>query len=255
MIRTIARPMLASVFVWNGVETLREPQKHLASTEALLSSLRKALPAEYRDALPKNPQLVTQGLAGAKVISAVLFGLGKMPRLSATVLSLTQLVSLLENTPLGRGDNKSQEEARTGLLTDTALLGALAIIAQDTEGKPGLRWRADQASKKVAKASKKAGERVQAALPTAQEQESLAKDLGEQAQNFVADASVKAEKLIEDNRGLLDTAREKAQDFIEDNREVLDTAREKAQDFLETAEKDVRKHGPKKALKKFAENI
>ena len=48
MIRKIARPMLASVYVIDGVETLLNPAAHKDSANTVLKKLRTAVPAEYR---------------------------------------------------------------------------------------------------------------------------------------------------------------------------------------------------------------
>ena len=47
MIRKLARPMLASVFVWEGVDNLRNASEHVKETEGFLKSVRKAVPSEY----------------------------------------------------------------------------------------------------------------------------------------------------------------------------------------------------------------
>src|SRR5690625_5872344 len=67
MLRKIARPMLASFFVWDGVDTLRNTDQHVEETENMLARLRKVLPREYASFVPNDPELVARGLAGARV--------------------------------------------------------------------------------------------------------------------------------------------------------------------------------------------
>ena len=47
MIRKLARPMLASVYVIDGVETVINPSAHRESAESVLTKLRSVVPAPY----------------------------------------------------------------------------------------------------------------------------------------------------------------------------------------------------------------
>ncbi|WP_165243303.1 DoxX family protein [Corynebacterium lizhenjunii] len=251
MIRKFARPVLASVFVWDGVDTLRNTKDHVSETESVLATLRKVIPAPYSSYIPRDPELVTKAFAGAKVGSGSLFALGKAPRTSAAVLALTHLPTVVgRNAFWSAEDKEAKDEQRNGFITNAALLGALAILTQDTEGNPSLRWRAQDVSKRTSK-------KVAAALPTKSETEkfadnvsSRAQELSSQAQGWLSETTDKAQAYVEDNRGdwekagrnLLDTAksyvedaREAVEDFIEDN---ADDWRKQGQDFLKKAEKN-----------------
>ncbi len=261
MIRKIARPMLASAFVLDGTDMLRNTSDHVEDTESAIKTLRKVVPAAYASYIPADPELVTRGLAGTKIAAAGLFGLGKAPRLSAAALALTQLPSLIGRNAFWKAeDDKAKSTKRNGFLTDTALLGALAILTQDTEGKPSLGWRAR-------KGAKNANKKLQAALPGKSEQEEFAENVSQrasdfthQAQDWFSDATDKAQAYVEDNRddweatgrGLLNSAksyvadaRDAVGDFIDDNRDdwekqgrnFLDNARETAQSGTKTARK------------------
>ncbi|WP_408931381.1 DoxX family protein [Corynebacterium sp. YSMAA1_1_D6] len=242
MIRKLARPMLASVFVWDGVDTLRNTSEHVADTESVLKRLRKVLPREYAGYLPNDPELVTRALGGAKTAAGTSLALGKAPRTSAAVLALTHVPNLVGNSFWAADSKEEKETQRTNFVTNTALLGALAIVTQDTEGKPSLRWR-------TAKASERANKKIQQALPGKTEQQKFAEDFSNRASDISSDVTSKAsdwidtaKDYVEDNRDdwestgreWLDTARtfvedtaESARDFIEDNKDDwLETARD-----------------------------
>ena len=242
MIRKFARPMLASVFVWDGVDTLRNTSEHVADTESVLKRLRKVLPREYAGYLPNDPELVTRALGGAKTAAGTSLALGKAPRTSAAVLALTHVPNLVGNSFWAADSKEEKETQRTNFVTNTALLGALAIVTQDTEGKPSLRWR-------TAKASERANKKIQQALPGKTEQQKFAEDFSNRASDISSDVTSKAsdwidtaKDYVEDNRDdwestgreWLDTARtfvedtaESARDFIEDNKDDwLETARD-----------------------------
>lgn len=249
MIRKIARPALASVFVWDGVDTLRNTSDHVKETESLLKKIRTVVPAQYKGYIPNDPELVARGLGSAKVGAGSLFALGKAPRTSAGILAATQLATLLGRNAFWEAKDRAEKESqRNGFVTNAALLGALAILTQDTEGNPSLRWRAQDVTKRTSK-------KVQAALPTKSESEKFADNVSNRAQEFSSQAqdwftetSEKAQAYVDDNRddwekagrNFLDTAksyvedaREAVEGFIDDN---ADDWKKQGQDFLAAAQ-------------------
>ncbi|WJY89651.1 DoxX family protein [Corynebacterium confusum] len=246
MIRKIARPMLASVFVYDGVDTLRNTSDHVEETESFLQTLRKALPGSYAGYVPNDPELVARGLGGAKVGAGSLLALGKAPRTSAAVLAAATLPTMLTRNNFWEADSAEEKTSkRNGLLTNTALLGALFITTQDTAGKPSLRWRAQKAGERTNK-------KIQQALPTKSESQKFADDLSERASDFsdrasdwFNETSDKVQAYVDDNKDdwqesgkdLLETAKgyvNDAKDFVTDNKDDWLKA---AQDNAETARK------------------
>ncbi|PFG28802.1 DoxX family protein [Corynebacterium renale] len=248
MIRKIARPLLASVYVVEGADALINTNKHVEGTEAVLNRVRGLLPRTYARQVPQDAELVTRVLGGTKVGAGSLLALGKAPRLSATVLALTTVPTLLgEYAFWETQDEDKKSERRTGFLAHLGLLGGVAITAADTEGKPGLKWRAENAAKQT-------GKKVQAALPTKSETEKFTdnvsswfSDTAQDAKDFAQDAK----NYVEDNKDdWADAAREGAQkvgstisgyaqqakDFFEDNSEDWLKA---AQSNAKTAKKKV----------------
>lgn len=243
MLRKIARPMLASVFVLDGVDTVRNASEHVPETESALKWIRKVVPSDYRGLVPSDPETVAKGLGGAKVGAGSLLALGKAPRLSASVLAVASLPSLLgRNAFWDAKDDAEKEDRRNGFLTSIALLGGLFLVTQDTEGKPSLRWRAQDAGKRTSK-------KVQAALPGKSETQKFA----DEASDWFDDATDKVKDYIDDNKddwqeagqNVLNTAKSYAQDakgFIDDNKgDWL----EQAQKSAKTAKKSVVKNASK----------
>lgn len=244
MIRKLARPMLASVFVWEGVDNLRNASEHVKETEGFLKTVRKAVPSEYQGYIPNDPELVTRAIGGAKVGAGSTLALGKAPRTSAAVLAAATLPNLIAKNNFWAADNKEDKETRrNGFLTNTALLGALFIATQDTEGKPSLRWRAQKAGQRTNK-------KIQQALPTKSESEQKREELSARANEFstkagdwINETSAKAQAYVDDNkddwqstgRGLLDTAKsyvDDAKTYVEDNK---DDWQESGRDLLGNA--------------------
>ena len=234
MIRKLARPMLASVFVWEGVDNLRNASEHVKETEGFLKTVRKAVPSEYQGYIPNDPELVTRAIGGAKVGAGSTLALGKAPRTSAAVLAAATLPNLIAKDIVWAAGVKEETEARrSGDITTKAGLGALFITTQDTEGKPSLRWRAQKAGKRTNK-------KIQQALPTNSESEqkreelsARANELSTKAGDWFNETSAKAQAYVDDNkddwqesgRGLLGNAKsfiensvDNAKSYVEDNK-------------------------------------
>ena len=242
MIRKFARPMLASVFVWDGVDTLRNASDHVAETESVLQRLRKVVPAQYAGYIPNDPELAARAVGGLKVGAGSTLALGKAPRTSAAVLALSTLPNRLGRNAFWEAeDSEEKNNRRNGFITNTALLGALFIATQDTEGKPSLAWRASKSAERTNK-------KIQKALPTKSEQQKFADNLSDRADEFSTKASdwfEGAKEYVDDNKDdwqatgkdLVDSARsfiedsaEQAKSFIDDNKDDwLSTAQENAE--------------------------
>ena len=161
MSRRLARPMLATVFVIDGVETLRNPQAHVEHAAPLVDKtaplVEKGEPAVSERVaasvppVPKDTETLVKALAGVKIGAGVMFALGKAPRLSALALTASHLPSTVSRHAFWtESDPAARSRKTTGLATDVALLGALILASVDTAGQPGLTWRARKASDKVA---------------------------------------------------------------------------------------------------------
>ncbi|OFL99666.1 DoxX family protein [Corynebacterium sp. HMSC071F07] len=234
--------MLASVFVWDGVDTLRNASDHVAETESVLQRLRKVVPAQYAGYIPNDPELAARAVGGLKVGAGSTLALGKAPRTSAAVLALSTLPNLLGRNAFWEAeDSEEKNNRRNGFITNTALLGALFIATQDTEGKPSLAWRASKSAERTNK-------KIQKALPTKSEQQKFADNLSDRADEFSTKASdwfEGAKEYVDDNKDdwqatgkdLVDSARsfiedsaEQAKSFIDDNKDDwLSTAQENAE--------------------------
>ncbi|MBD8031356.1 DoxX family protein [Corynebacterium gallinarum] len=197
MIRKIARPMLASVYIADGADTLLNTQAHVEGTEVVLDRIRYVLPRKYAKRISSDPELVAQIIGGTKVGAGSLLALGKAPRLSATTLAVVTVPTILaRNAFWETQDEEEKRNRRNGFMTNVALLGGLFITSVDTQGKPGLKWRAT----KAASTGKK---QIQQALPTKSETEKMtdkASDWFHDASDKVAEYAHVAQEYVEDNK-------------------------------------------------------
>lgn len=198
MLRKIARPMLASIFVVDGADMLRNTNDHVAETESVLNRARKVVPKQYQSYVPNDPELVARTLGGAKVGAGSLLALGKAPRTSAAVLAASTLPTLLGRDAFWEADTKEEKaQRRNGFLTNTALLGALFITTQDTEGKPSLRWRTQKAAATTNK-------KIQKALPTKSESQKFTDDVAGRANEWFGETSEKVQAYVDDAKHYVD---------------------------------------------------
>ena len=156
LVRRIARPLLASSFIWGGIDTLRNPQSRVPGArpvvEAVTAQADKQLPVQ----VPRDVEQWVKIDAGVKVGAGVLFALGKLPRLSALLLC----GSIVPTTLAGHRfweheDPKERFGQLSHFLKNLGLLGGLLIAAVDTEGKPSVGYRARRAAHKAADSTEK----------------------------------------------------------------------------------------------------
>lgn len=140
VVRRLARPMLSAAFVTGGLDSLRHPKA--AESDRVTQALAKRLPY-----LPDDPESLARVTAGVQVGAGMLLALGKLPRLSAALLA-TSLVptTLAEHRFWDEDDPNRKAEQRAHFLKNVGLLGGLVLASVDTEGRPGLAWRARHAS-------------------------------------------------------------------------------------------------------------
>lgn len=140
IVRFAARPLLAAGFVADGAQRLRSVDTAAAQLQPLLAAARGTDSADA--ALAGPSRTVARAAAGAQVGAGILLGLGRLPRLAATVLACTSVLdTYLDYRAAPAGTDEERKSRRTGLLRNLSLLGAVLLAAVDTAGRPGLAWR------------------------------------------------------------------------------------------------------------------
>ncbi len=169
LVRRIARPLLASSFVYGGIDTLRNPASRVPGAtpvvEQITEQADKALPVQ----VPRDVEQWVKIDAGVKVGAGALLALGKLPRLSALAL----IGSVVPTTLAGHrfweeSDDEKKFSQQAHFLKNLGLLGGLMIAAVDTEGKPSVGWRAKRTASVAATAAEASFERAQKKAAKAQ---------------------------------------------------------------------------------------
>lgn len=229
IIRKIARPMLASVYIADGVDTLINTDSHVTSTENVLAKLRGVLPNDWAAQVPNDPELVARAVGATKVGAGSLLAIGKAPRLAAGTLAILAVPTIIGRYNFWEAEDEQEKSARrNGFLTNVALLGGLGITSMDTAGKPGLAWRAQKAGKDVNK-------KVQQALPTQSESEKATQQAGAWISDKTSQAQDAVTSFVDENK---DDWKDTASAAASTAGSWFDQAKSAGQDAYETVRKE-----------------
>ena len=149
--RLLARPLLASIFVAGGISALRNTERHTVKAKMVAD---RVVPLAQRAApglpIPTDPATLVRLNAGAQLLAAAALATGRAPRLSATVLAASLVPTTLAGHPFWEeSDPQAKAAERLQFFKNTSVLGGLLLAAVDTEGRPGLAWRARRAAADV----------------------------------------------------------------------------------------------------------
>lgn len=170
----IARPMLASIFVVQGAQRLRDPEPGIAAAATFSDrfgpTLQKRAPQ-----LPTDPKTLVRINAGVQIGAGLALATGRVPRLA----SLALLSSLVPTTWAAHAfwnvdDPELRSIQKVQAMKNVGIAGGLLIAAVDTEGKPGLPWRARRAAKDAKRATKTAKREATFATRAAKREAKLA---------------------------------------------------------------------------------
>lgn len=135
--RTLARPMMAAMFITGGADSLRNP------------GLRPDLVAKA--GLDNADQLVK--INGATMLAAGLtLATGRLPRLSALALAGTLVPTTLVGHPFwSETDKAAKKQQQIQFFKNLSMLGGLLLAAADTGGRESLPHAAGRVTRRAKK--------------------------------------------------------------------------------------------------------
>lgn len=148
IMRRVARPMLAAIFVSGGIEQLRNPKPPMQAAEPVLDKTVGQVKEKLPDEVPTDTESLVKLDAAVKIGAGLALALGKFPRLASLLLA----GSLVPTTIAGHRfweheDPQERAQQQTHFFKNMGLLGGLMIAAGDTHGKPSVAWRAKRAAR------------------------------------------------------------------------------------------------------------
>ena len=130
--------MLAGIFIVQGYDTFRHPEKVAPRAEPVVRPLAErfpsAEPAKTEDAIRLNGAV--QMAAGACLAA------GWFPRLAALTLAGTLVPTTAAGHRFWEAEDADRAQQRIHFLKNLSMFGGLLIAAGDTSGQPSLAWRA-----------------------------------------------------------------------------------------------------------------
>lgn len=155
MLRHVARALIGAVYVQQGIEVVRHPEGPARTAQPYVARLAGSTP------VPDDPVLVVRAGGVAMVAGGVGLATNTAPRLVASLLTIVTAVMTFVRHPvrhLGVSGLRGPEGAR--LLADLGLLGGVVLAALDTEGRPGVTWRARHGSQRAVTSARRSARRA-----------------------------------------------------------------------------------------------
>jgi putative oxidoreductase len=162
ILRRVARPLLASIFIFGGIGALRDAQGHAKAAEPLLTGTFDKVGDLVPDQVPRDPVTLVRIDAAVKIGAGLALASGRAPRLAALAL-LGSLVptTLASHRFWEETDPAAKAGQQVHFLKNAGLAGGLLLAVGDTAGKPSLGWRARRAAKKTGKRAEKLGKKAE----------------------------------------------------------------------------------------------
>jgi putative oxidoreductase len=162
ILRRVARPMLAGIFIWGGVQALRSPESHVEAAKPLLDQLQDRAGDKVPERVPTDPVTLVRLDGAVKVVAGLLLATNRMPRLASLALTGSLVPTTLAAHPFwAEKDPAQRTQQLIHFLKNTGLLGGLLLASADTAGKPSLGWRARRAGKHIRNQAHDLGEWAQ----------------------------------------------------------------------------------------------
>jgi len=167
LVRRLARPLLAAVFVQNGLDAVLRPGPRVDAVRPLARHASSV-------GLPDDPELLVRANGAVMAGAATLFALGRLPRLSALAMVATLApTTYTQHAFWAEKEPERKRAQRHEFLENLGLLGGTLLATVDTEGRPGLAWRGrhavDHAGKSARRVRRDARREAKAAAKAARE--------------------------------------------------------------------------------------
>lgn len=141
LVRSIARPLLAAPFIYEGVQTARRPERVVEILPVSLADLEAQV---EKTQISASADQLLRATGAVAAIAGTAFALNKAPRLSAAVLLATTTLGLAGRKKVWELRGEEQLEEIRSIAGDLGLFGGILLAVVDTDGKPSLAYRVDK---------------------------------------------------------------------------------------------------------------
>jgi uncharacterized membrane protein YphA (DoxX/SURF4 family) len=148
-VRTAARTMLAAIFVTGGLDAVRDPERVAPVAKPVTDRVAPAIEGVH-PRLPTETENLVRMNGAVQVVAGLMLATGRAPRPAALALAGTLVPTTLAGHRFWEyKDPQQRKQQQIHFLKNLGLLGGLIITALDTEGRPGLRWRAKDLARRA----------------------------------------------------------------------------------------------------------
>jgi putative oxidoreductase len=142
-VRSLARVMLSGVFVVSGARNLQNPGRLVAAAKPVTDRVAPLLQKNVHPRFPTDAETLVRVNAATQIIGGLMLATGRFARPAALVLAGTLVPVTVAGHPFWKNDDPAaRNNNQIHFLKNLGIFGGLLLAAADTEGKPGLRWRA-----------------------------------------------------------------------------------------------------------------
>ncbi|SEQ29326.1 DoxX family protein [Microlunatus flavus] len=164
LLRAAYRTMLASYFISSGVKAVRNPAPlaPLAQplAEKIVPVVKQYAPNEVAGFVPEDPTTLVRINGAVQIIGGLALATGRGRRVGALLLAGSIIPSTLAKYPFWDQTGEEKAASRSHFAKNVSLLGGVLLASRDTEGRPGIAWRAQAGGQALAKSTSKATKKI-----------------------------------------------------------------------------------------------
>ncbi|MET0931400.1 MAG: DoxX family protein [Aeromicrobium sp.] len=147
LLRTVARPMLASMFIYGGAMALKDPGPRAAKAQPTADLIKKVAPS-----LPVNGSNLTRFNGAVHLTAGLALATGHVPRLAALVLAATvPPTAVAGHAYWNETDPAARANQRIHFIKNMSMTGGLLMATLDPE--PHKKFIGRRAKDKVTEAA------------------------------------------------------------------------------------------------------
>ncbi len=147
--------MLASFFVVNGAKSALKPDQFVDDADPIAQRFvplaHRVAPPTFSNYIPDDTRSLVRYVGIAQFIGGLGLATGIGRRGCSTLLSLTMVPHVVASRSPKGASPEQRTAARSIMLRNVALLGAVLLASRDTEGRPSIGWRAQQEQERLSR--------------------------------------------------------------------------------------------------------
>ncbi|HYN92416.1 MAG TPA: DoxX family membrane protein [Pilimelia sp.] len=173
-VRTAARVLLSGIFIAGGARALANPERLVPQAKPITDRVGPLL-GRVDPRLPTDTSALVRVNGATQLLGGLLLATGHLTRPAAAVLAGSLVpTTLAAHSFWNEAAAPDRRLHQTQFLKNLGLLGGLLLAAADTEGKPGLRWRAEHAADRTQRSVRRTQRSVRRMARTARREAKLA---------------------------------------------------------------------------------